>query len=89
MSLRDVLAEPGTWVKIHGTLAVTWALLIIPSVIWWSQSIAWLVLMSGYANFAGSMASLQSARADCNSPTGEDLRRIEQRIIALLRRTSD
>ena len=83
--LSAVLAEPSTWVRIHGTLVIAWSLLLIPSLLWWAESVPWLVTMSCYANIAGSVASWQSAKADRNSPSREDLERVDRRLVALLR----
>ena len=81
--LSGTFSSPKTWVWIHGSLVVVWILLIFPSVLLWRESIVWLVIMSAWANVAGSVASLQSARADCNSPTVEDVVRLERKIDAL------
>jgi hypothetical protein len=78
--------SPATWVKVHTVAAVIWALLLIPSLLWWKNSLIWVIAMSCYANFAGSMASVQAARADCNSPTREDLERLDHKISALMQR---
>ena len=65
-----------------------WAGLMLPSLLWWKESLVWVIIMSCYANFAGSMASLQSARADRNSPTCEDLQRIERKVDRVVRRAA-
>jgi len=83
--LSVVLAQPRTWVRIHATLALVWILLIPPAILWWRDSVAFIVMCSVYANFAGSVASWQSAKADLNSPTREDLERVDRRVVALLR----
>lgn len=77
-AVRTALDKPSTWIYIHGSLVIVWAVLIGPAIIWWRDSVAFVVLCSVYANVAGSAASWQSARADCNSPSSADLRRIEQ-----------
>lgn len=82
--LADKIGDPTIWVRVHTTLAVTWILLFIPSLLWWKNSLMWVIAMSCYANFAGSMASLQAARADSNSVSMEDLRRVEGKVDALL-----
>lgn len=51
------------WVRVWRGCTVLWALLIIPSVLRWSNSIAWLVFMSVWANVAASAATWQAARA--------------------------
>ena len=81
--VREVLAQPQTWVRVHAALCILWAVLMAPSVLWWKDSIAWVIVMSCYANFAGSMASLQAARADRNSGDVQDLERVERKIDAL------
>jgi hypothetical protein len=81
--LAGVWANPMVWVRVHATLTILWMLLIFPSVLLWRDSVAWLVIMSVWANVAGSVASLQAARADRNSPTVEDVVRLEQKIDAL------
>lgn len=77
-TVRDLLSQPGTWVRVHAGLTVTWAVLIIPSVLYWRDSVAWLVIMSAWANVAGSAASWQSAKADCRSVSPADIERIER-----------
>lgn len=52
-----------TWARVWLGCTITWLLLAIPSIIWWSQSIAWLVFMSVWANVAASAATWQAARA--------------------------
>jgi len=40
-------------------LTIIWAILIIPSVAFWRNSVPWLVLMSAWANFAAHWAAYQ------------------------------
>lgn len=82
----ELLQQPKFWIRLHATLTVVWIMLIIPSVLLWKDSIPYLVFMSAWANIAGSAASWQAAKADRNSPTAEDLHRIDQKITVLLRR---
>ena len=49
--------------RIQLALTVIWGLLIIPSILWWSHSVPWLVFMSVWANVAASAASWQAAKA--------------------------
>lgn len=83
MGLRRTLSDPKTWVKVHGGLALTWALLTVPALLWWRESVAFVVVASVYANFAGSVASWQAAKADQNSVGAADLERVEQKIDAM------
>jgi len=80
--LREVLSDPKTWVRVHGTLAVSWVMLAVPAVLWWRNSVPFLVFISVYANFAGSVASWQAARADRNSVSMDDLQRVEGKVDA-------
>jgi hypothetical protein len=83
VSLRTRLADPCLWARIHASAAVIWALLMAPSVLFWKESITWIIVMSAYANFAGSVASWTAARGDRNSPSTEDLARLERKVDAL------
>lgn len=50
------------WVFVFNvTQATAWALLIVPTVLWWKHSILWIALMSVYANFAAAFAGLCSS----------------------------
>ena len=53
--------------RVHGWLTIIWAILIVPSVLWWRESVPWLVLMSAWANFASHWAAWQAARAERSS----------------------
>jgi hypothetical protein len=48
----------------HAAMTAGWAVLIIPSVLWWSDSIRWVVVMSVWANLAGHFSSWQAARVE-------------------------
>jgi hypothetical protein len=52
------------WRRVHSTLTITWTLLLIPSLLWWSESIKWIVLMSVWANIAGHFSAWQGSRAE-------------------------
>jgi membrane protein YqaA with SNARE-associated domain len=75
--------SPSAWARVHLALTAAWALLMVPSLLWWQESVPWLVTMSCYANVAGSAASWMAARADRDSPTREDLERVERKLEAL------
>ncbi len=53
--------------RIHGTLTVMWLCLIPPSVVFWKNSVPYLVAISVYANLAGSLAAWQGARSEIAS----------------------
>lgn len=60
------LHDPKFWKRLHLVLTFVWILLIIPSLVLWSDSIMWVVFMSVWANVAGHFSSWQAARAECN-----------------------
>jgi hypothetical protein len=41
-----------------------WAGLAVPGLLWWKESITFVVIMSLYANLAGEFAAYQGARAE-------------------------
>jgi len=87
--VRKIALSPKVWVRVHGTLGVVWTLMTIPAVLLWKDSVPFLVAVSIYANIAGSAASWQAAKADQNSPTREDIERVERKLTALLRHVAE
>lgn len=48
----------------HLVMMGVWALLLIPTLIWWKDSILWVAGMSLYANFVGHFSAYQAVRAE-------------------------
>lgn len=48
-----------------------WAVLIVPSLIWWRESVPWLVAMSVWANVAGHFAAWMGARSEGQSASSD------------------
>jgi hypothetical protein len=53
--------------RMHLVLAVVWALLLPPTLLWWRDSILWVAAMSLYANFVGHLSAWQASRAEQSS----------------------
>lgn len=53
--------------RVHLVLTWAWLALALPAVVWWRDSIPFLVFVSVYANVAGHWASYQAARAEESS----------------------
>lgn len=49
---------------LNGWLTFVWVLLIPPSIMWWSQSVPYLVMVSVYANVAGHFAAWVAGRTE-------------------------
>lgn len=69
--------------KFHLTLALVWATLTIPTLIWWKDSILWVSLMSIYAIVIGHLAAYSAAHAEkaaskALNESGEANKRIDQ-----------
>ena len=47
----------GVWERRHLILAMAWVVLAIPSLIWWKDSVLFVILLSLYANFEASLAA--------------------------------
>lgn len=41
-----------------------WAILAVPTILWWHSSILWVAGMSLYANLIGHWSAYQAARAE-------------------------
>ncbi|HBR4891418.1 TPA: hypothetical protein L9X01_003246 [Klebsiella pneumoniae] len=52
--------------------AVMWVGLAIPSLIWWKDSVLWVILISIYANIVGHLSGYSAARADQAAEESED-----------------
>lgn len=50
--------------RAHLSAAVLWALLLVPTVIWWKDSILWVAGCSLYANVVSHLAAYDAARAE-------------------------
>lgn len=50
--------------KLHLGAAIVWGLLAIPSVIWWKESVLWVITISIYANIVGHLSGYTAARTD-------------------------
>jgi hypothetical protein len=58
------LFTPRRVAGIHYTLAGVWALLLIPTLMFWSNSVLWVAAMSLYANFVGHLSAAKASRAE-------------------------
>jgi hypothetical protein len=64
---RDLWAKPTTWRRVHATLTIVWFAAIIPTVLWWRESVFWVALISCYANAAAHFGAWQGSRAEDNN----------------------
>jgi hypothetical protein len=49
--------------QVHLILVACWVLLIIPTIIWWKDSILWVAFMSLYAIVTGHWGAYEAAKA--------------------------
>lgn len=47
--------------RCHLVAAVMWVILAIPSLIWWKNSVLWVILISIYANIVGHLSGYSAA----------------------------
>lgn len=55
--------SPRVHLIAHRTMQVLWLLLIVPTLLWWRESVLWVAFMSLYANFAAHSAAAEAAEA--------------------------
>lgn len=67
MSLSPVVIK-----RYHLVAAIMWFVLAIPSVIWWKDSVLWVIIISIYANIIGHLSGYSAARADQAAEENED-----------------
>ncbi|CAM7839814.1 TPA: hypothetical protein ACX38W_000102 [Klebsiella pneumoniae] len=58
--------------RCHLVAAVMWVGLAIPSLIWWKDSVLWVILISIYANIVGHLSGYSAARVDQAAEESED-----------------
>ncbi|EOH3029240.1 hypothetical protein [Klebsiella pneumoniae] len=58
--------------RCHLVAAVMWVGLAVPSLIWWKDSVLWVILISIYANIVGHLSGYSAARADQAAEESED-----------------
>lgn len=52
--------------RFHLLMMFVWMALAIPGILFWRESILFIIILSLYANFAGEFAAYQGARAEEN-----------------------
>jgi hypothetical protein len=52
-----------TPVRVHLGLMGVWAALAVPTLLWWRESVFWVVLMSWYAIVVGHWSSFEAANS--------------------------
>jgi hypothetical protein len=62
--LDRVDPEPRRLARFHLVMMIAWALLGVPTVLIWKESILWVAFMSLYANFVGHFSGWDAARAE-------------------------
>jgi uncharacterized membrane protein YdbT with pleckstrin-like domain len=50
--------------RFHAVATLIWLALVVPSLLWWSHSLVWIILLSVWANVASHFGAWQSTRAE-------------------------
>jgi hypothetical protein len=50
--------------RFHAGMTVLWLVLAVPSILWWKDSILWVIVLSVWANVASHFSGWQGARAE-------------------------
>lgn len=53
---------------VHLIMAGLWALTLIPTLLWWRDSVLVVLFFSIYANFVGHLSAVEAARAPAAAP---------------------
>ena len=62
--MRKIKLTARVMAKFHLALALVWAVLTIPTLLWWKNSILWVSLMSIYAIVISHLAAYSAAHAE-------------------------
>jgi len=74
------LNSPAFIAKIHLVLTALWILLIIPSVLFWKDSVPYLVSISVYAVIMGHVSSWQAARVEQRQDEDDNVAEVTKAI---------
>jgi hypothetical protein len=55
---------PGRAATLHYCMSGVWALLLIPTLLIWKDSVLWVAFMSLYANGAAHLSAAKASRAE-------------------------
>ncbi len=69
----DKLADPEVLRTVHGVATVFWFIMAFPSMIFWSNSIPYLVGISVYAVVTGHWSSWQASRVEVKQKLDADV----------------
>ncbi|MDP9351679.1 MAG: hypothetical protein M3P51_09095 [Chloroflexota bacterium] len=58
--------------RIHLVLTIVWILLLIPTLLWWRDSVTWIVAMSLWANIASHFAGWSAGRTEVRQERQEE-----------------
>jgi hypothetical protein len=61
---RETIKRANREAKTHLGLAFMWVALILPTLLFWSSSILWILMISIYANIVGHWSAYQAAHAE-------------------------
>lgn len=50
--------------RFHLAAVFVWAILVIPTILWWRQSVPWVAFMSVWANLIAHFGAYMAARAE-------------------------
>ncbi|HUR18881.1 MAG TPA: hypothetical protein VMZ51_08110 [Acidimicrobiales bacterium] len=50
--------------RFHAAMVGVWAALIVPSILFWRESVLWVIFLSLWANLATHWGAWQSSRAE-------------------------
>jgi hypothetical protein len=60
----NVLRKPRVLRHFHAVAVLAWIVLIVPTLVWWKDSVLWVALMSIWANIAAHWSAWQAARTE-------------------------
>lgn len=60
----DLFHEPAFLTKFHGWAAIVWFIAAFPIMIWWSESVQFIVFISVYAVVGAHWSSWQASRVE-------------------------
>ncbi len=64
--------DPRVLRHFHAAAVTAWVVLIVPTLIWWKDSVLWVALMSIWANIAAHWSAWQAARTESKQDDSDE-----------------
>lgn len=59
--------------RFNAVMTIVWVVSLVPSLLWWRDSVLWVIVLSVWANAASHLAAWMAARAETAAESSDDV----------------